>query len=316
MRKATLPLVLALAVAVIVLAGWPANSSPVTQASSITVPISTVVTVLGPDYSAPPAISKNDIIVYAQKKRQDVTSWTPAQGANAGLQLAILIDNNDSPTAIGQHFGEIKDFINSQPDTTQVGLFYAVAGSARAAAPFSADHSAVAQKLRLPLGRVSGQSPSIYLSLSDLVTHWPTGSARREVLMIASGVDRLHPGVQSPYVDEAVNKIQKSGVIVHTLYSGGLRLANTTLLQSIAWQNLQLVAGGSGGQEFFQGFETPVDFTPLFRELDTTLKNQYLLTFNTPQSNKKKGEFRSIQIRTELPKVNLSYASRVYVQGP
>lgn len=314
MRKAAVALVVA--VAAIGFAGWTAHSSPVAQATGSTVPISTVVTVLGPDYSAPPAVSKSDITVYAGKKRQDVTSWTPAQGANAGLQLAILIDNNVSPTALGQHFGEIKDFINSQPDTTEVGLFYAIAGSAQAAAPFSADHNAVAQKLRLPLGRLSGQSPSIYLSLSDLVAHWPTGAARREVLMIASGVDNLHPGLQSPYVDQAANKVLKSGVIVHSLYSGGVRLANTTFLQSIAWQNLQMVAGGSGGQEFFQGFETPVDFTPLFRELNTTLKNQYLLTFDTPRSGKKKGELRSIQIRTELPKVNLSYPSRVYVPGP
>lgn len=121
-----------LIVAVTLLSSWSSRSR--NQAASSTAPITTVVTVLGHDFSAPPAIAKEDVAVYSGKNRQDVTSWAPAQGDNAGLQLAILIDDNDSPTAIGQHFSEIKEFITSQPSTTQVGLFYATAGTARAAA--------------------------------------------------------------------------------------------------------------------------------------------------------------------------------------
>lgn len=303
-----------LIVAVTLLSGWSSRAR--NQAASSTAPITTVVTVLGHDFSAPPAIAKEDVAVYSGKNRQDVTSWVPAQGENAGLQLAILIDDNDSPSAIGQHFSEIKEFITSQPSTTQVGLFYATAGTVQAAAQFDANHEAVAQKLRLTLGPAASTSPSVYLSLEDLVSHWPANGMRHEILMIASGIDRLSPGVDSPYVASAIKRAQTSGVVVHSIYTGGPRLANSTFRMDIAWQNLDQLASGTGGQSFFQGFETPVDFVPIFKQLDAVLKNQYLLTFTTPRSEKKNGEMRQLQVRTEQRNVKLYHASQVFVPGP
>jgi len=303
-----------LIVAVTLLSGWSSHSR--NQAASSTAPIITVVTVLGHDFSAPLAIAKEDVAVYSGKNRQDVTSWVPAQGDNAGLQLAILIDDDDSPSAIGQHLSEIKEFITSQPSATQVGLFYATAGTARAAAEFDANHEAVAQKLRMTLGPAAGTSPSVYLSLEDLVSHWPANGMRHEVLMIASGIDRLSPGIDSPYVASAIKRAQSSGVVVHSIYTGGPRLANSTFRMDIAWQNLDQLASGTGGQSFFQDFETPVDFVPIFRQLGAVLKNQYLLTFATPRSEKKNGEMRQIQVRTEQRNVKLYHASEVFVPGP
>jgi hypothetical protein len=313
MRTKTLSAAVLIA-AVTLLSGW--SSRDRNQAASSAAPITTVVTVLGHDFSAPPAIAKEDVAVFSGKNRQDVTSWVPAQGENAGLQLAILIDDDDSANAIGQHFSEIKEFITSQPSTTQVGLFYATAGTVQAAAQFDANHEAVAQKLRLSLGATSGTSPSVYLSLEDLVSHWPANGMRHEVLMIASGIDRLSPGIDSPYVASAIKRAQTSGVVVHSIYTGGPRLANSTFRMDIAWQNLDQIASGTGGHSFFQGFETPVDFVPIFKQLDAVLKNQYLLTFTTPRSEKKNGEMRQIQVRAEQRNVKLYHASEVFVPGP
>jgi len=313
MRTKTLSAAVLIA-AVTLLSGW--SSRDRNQAASSAAPITTVVTVLGHDFSAPPAIAKEDVAVFSGKNRQDVTSWVPAQGENAGLQLAILIDDDDSANAIGQHFSEIKEFITSQPSTTEVGLFYATAGTVQAAAQFDANHEAVAQKLRLSLGATSGTSPSVYLSLEDLVSHWPANGMRHEVLMIASGIDRLSPGIDSPYVASAIKRAQTSGVVVHSIYTGGPRLANSTFRMDIAWQNLDQIASGTGGHSFFQGFETPVDFVPIFKQLDAVLKNQYLLTFATPRSEKKNGEMRQIQVRAEQRNVKLYHASEVFVPGP
>ena len=311
MSKLSLP-----AAAALIFAATTTFSAPVrAQQASPTVPVTTVVTVLGPNFSAPPAIAKEDIIVFSRHNRENVASWVPAQGDKASLQLAILIDDADSSSAIGQHFPEIKDFITSQPSTTQVGLFYATSGSAEAVAPFSADHESVARKLRLPLGSFASTSPSVYLSLQDLVKHWPANGTRHEVLMIASGVDHLDPGLQSPYVDAAIDKVQDSGVVVHTIYTGGPRFANASFRLEIAWQNLVRVSGESGGQAFFQGFETPVDFVPIFRQLDAVLHNQYLLTFTTPRAENKKGEMRNIEVRAEQRGIKLSYPSQVLVPG-
>lgn len=312
-----MPLLVVVSIAALIgLSSWSLRAANRTQQSGSTVPVTTVVTVLGPNFSSPAPIEKQDVNVYTAKNRSEVISWIPAKGDKAGLQLAILIDDADSPTALGTHFNEFKDFITSQPATTQVGLYYAVAGSAQAAAPFSTDHEAVAAKLRLPLGRFAGDSPSVYLSLQDLVSHWPANDMRHEVIVIASGVDYLDPGLDSPYVSNAVEKIQKSGTVVYTIYTGGPHMARASFHTDIAWQNLVQISTQSGGHDFFQGFETPVDFMPIFRQLNAGLQNQYLLTFAAPGSTNKKGEMQKIEVRTEQRNVKLSYSPEAFVPGP
>ena len=49
------------------------------QAPASKVPVTTVVTVLGPNYTAPPALGKSDVIVHTGKQREDVTAWTSAR---------------------------------------------------------------------------------------------------------------------------------------------------------------------------------------------------------------------------------------------
>jgi hypothetical protein len=315
MRSKSILFIVVLGLVAVVFSGSPAGAGTAHQETA-TVPVTTVVTVLGPNFSAPPSVAKQDVNVYSNKARQDVISWVPAQGDKAGLQLAIVIDNADSPSALGPHFSDFKDFITSQPPTTQVGLYYAMNGSASPAAEFSSDHEAVAQKLRLPLGRLAGDSPSVYLSLQDLVSHWPANGMRHEIILIASGVDRLDPGLNSPYVDAAIDKVQKSGAVVYTIYTGGPHLASASLHTDIAWRNLVRISEGSGGNDFFQGFETPVNFVPIFRQVNAALANQYWLTFSTARSQNKKGDLRPIEIRTEQHNLRLSYPSNVFVPGP
>ncbi|HTU35228.1 MAG TPA: hypothetical protein VMF66_15605 [Candidatus Acidoferrum sp.] len=296
--------------------GQDAATRASTPSDPPTVPVTTIVTTLGPKFTPAPAISKDDIAVYSGKTRVNIASLEAARGAKAGMQLALLIDDDDSPTALGSHFSEIKSFIEAQPPTTEVGIYYAQAGAARAAAEFSADHKAVAKKLRLPLGKFAGASPSVYLSLKDLVDHWPHNDMRHEVVMIASGVDRLHPGLQDPYLDDAIEHVQKAHVIVNTIYTGGFRLAQSLFLQQNAWRNLSQVATDSGGQQFFQGFETPVDFLPIFHKLNIQFGNQYLLTADMPQPSKGKGQLEPIHIKTEQNSLHLSYQPQVWVLGP
>lgn len=318
MRKTALLFSTAVLVASLVLAGSSfAQDSPATRSSDRpTVPVTTIVTALGNNFTAPPSISKDDIAVYSKNARVNVSSFEPARGSKAGMQLAILIDDDASPTALGSHFREIKSFIEAQPPTTEVGIYYAQSGTVRPAAKFSADHHAVAQKLRLPLGKFSGASPSVYLSLKSLVDHWPHNDMRHEVVMIASGIDPLHPGLQDPYLDNAIEHVRKAGVIVNTIYTGGPRLAQAQPLQQVAWQNLSQVAVDSGGQQFFQGFETPVDFLPIFHKLNMAFGNQYLLTADMPQPSSGKGKLAPIHIRTEQRNIHLSYAPQVWVPGP
>ena len=136
------------------------------QAGTLKVPVTTVVTVLGPNFTAPPALGKTDVIVRVKDHREDVIGWDSAQGEKSALELAIVIDDL---TNIGNQMDDLRKFIHSQSKATSVGLFYANNGVTQAVAPFSTDHDEVASKVRITLGQ-AGASTSIYLSLMDVMS--------------------------------------------------------------------------------------------------------------------------------------------------
>ena len=284
------------------------------QAKPANVPVTTIVTVLGPSFTAPPVLGKSDVIVHTGNRREDVTAWFPAQGDNAALQLAVLID--DGAADFGQHLEELRRFIQAQPKTTNIGVFYASTGMTVTAAPFSADHDAVAKKVRITFGS-TGTSTSIYLSLIDVLRKVRSLPGRREILLIGDGHDRLRGDLpESPDLDSVIASAQRSGIVVHTLYTRVGRLGRASFSLTLAQGNLTLVAGETGGQAFFQGLETPVSYTPFLDQLDMALHNQHFLTFTTPRSLKRKGEFRAFKVTTEQRNTAITAPSRAYVPGP
>jgi hypothetical protein len=280
-----------------------------------TASITTVVTTLGPKYTPPPAIGKDDIAVYVEKQKQEITSWVPAQGDKAGLMLAILIDDATN-TELGAQLGDLTNFIKELPKTTSVGVFYADNGAVQPASQFVSDHEAAAKAVRMPMGRIGAYS-SIYLSVMNLISSWPETGARREILLISDGIDRFRGDPFSPDVQTTVDKAQKAGVMIHTLYATGVgRVSRNMFRVNYGQSNLGQLADGTGGEAFFQGLQTPVAFAPFLEQLDMVLRNQYFLTFVTGRSKKAKGELRGIRIRTEQRNVELSHAERVFVPGP
>jgi hypothetical protein len=276
------------------------------------VPVTTVVTVLGPSYTAPPSLGKEDVVVHTGKHREDVLAWNPAQGDRAPLQLAIVIDDG---AGINSQLSDLRHFIQTLPNSTSVGLFYASTGMTQAVAPFSTDHNAVAQKLRITLGRNS-VSTSIYLSTIDVMKKLAPLKGRREILLIGDGRDRLRGDLQSPDVQSVIDNAQKTGIVIHTLYASVSRGRSSSIRLGYAQSNLTRVAGESGGQSFFQGLDTPVSFTPFLDQLDMVLHNQYFLTFTTARANKKTGEFRGFKVTTEQRNTSITAASQVFVPGP
>src|SRR5580658_11222403 len=275
--------------------------------------VTTVVTVLGPKFTAPPAISKDDIGVYEGKEKKDVTGWTPAQGEKALLQLAIVIDEASS-TDLGNQLNDIKSFITAQPKTTGVGVFYASNGGVQPASQFSNDHEAVAKTLRLPLGNFGAYS-SIYLSTMSLIKSWPqTPGVRREILLIADGIDRFRGDPFSPDIQSTYLAAEKAGVILHTLYCSGVGRAGHNMFRvNYGQSNLAQITDKTGGYSFFQGLQTPIAFAPFLEQLDTILKNQYFLNWNSKRPTKGKGELRSFRIKTELRDIDISSADQVWV---
>jgi hypothetical protein len=240
------PLILAsiLFVACIAPAQTPTQTNAQQQAASSTVPVTTVVTVLGPSYTAPPALGKEDVVVHTGSRREDVTAWTPAQGQRAPLQLAILIDDG---AGINSQLPDLRHFIQTQSNSTSVGLFYASMGTTQTVAPFSTDHDAVAKKLRITEGR-TGVSTSIYLSTIDVMKKLAPMSGRREILLIGDGRDRLRGDLDSPDVQRVIDTAQKTGIVIHTLYASVGRGGFNSIRLGYAQSNLTRVAGETGGK--------------------------------------------------------------------
>jgi hypothetical protein len=304
-----------LVLAILMISVVPAHAQG-QAASSSNVPVTTYVTVLGPKYTAPPALSKSDVNVDEGKQKKEVTNWVPAQGDRAGLLLAIVIDDADT-TDLGSQLGDLRNFVTSQPDTTNIGVFYASNGTIQTASQFNKDHEAVAKTIRMPIGN-GGAYSSIYLSVMNLIKGWPATGARREILLIADGIDRFRGSYPtSPDVDSTIDNAQKAGVMIHTLYAAGVgRAGRNSFRVTLGQSALSQIADATGGEAFFQGFNTPISFGPYLQQLDLVLKNQYWLTYATDRSKKSKGELRKFRVRTEQKGVEISSADRIFVPGP
>jgi hypothetical protein len=287
-------------------------TAAVPQAGTSNVPITTVVTVLGPNYTPPPPLSKSDIVVRTGDRKEDVIAWDPAQGEKGALELAILIDDLSN---IGTQLDDIRKFIEAQPKATSVGLFYAQNGVTQTVAPFSADHGAVAHKVRITTG-FPGASTSIYLSLMDVMKKWPQTNGRREILVIADGIDRFRGDPNSPDVTATIEQAQKAGIMIHTLYArGGGREGRNSFRVNYGQSNLAQMADETGGESFFQGLDTPISFAPFLEQLDMVLHNQYFLTYTTPRSTRKNGELKSFKVSTEQHNAEIAQPRRDWVPG-
>ena len=278
------------------------------------VPITATVTVLGTNGKPAPPIPQQDVIVHSGNKVLKVTGWEHAQGPQGPLQLALLIDENIRTTLVGEQLNDMANFIQSQAPSTEVGVFYAEHGSAYAAASFTTDHAKAAQSLHLTLGR-SGESPSIYLSLSDLAKRWGIKpGARREVVVFGSGNDPLNPGIEDPYADASIEDVLKAGLTVHAIPIAGTRYSNSFRGNISAGKLIEL-SEQTGGETIGGDLGAPVSLAPYLNQLDEILHNQYLLTFLIQPSDKKKGELRDIEVKIEERELKVVAPKRVLVPG-
>src|SRR5580704_7367858 len=136
-----------------------------------------------------PTLQQGDVKVKQGKNFLKVNQLIPAKGENAALQLFVLIDDA-LDTGIGNNLNDIRDFINAQPASTVIAVGYMSNAAVQVAQNFTTDHDLAVKAIRLPRGTLSTMD-SPYLSLISLVKGWPQQNVRREVLMVADGLDRL-----------------------------------------------------------------------------------------------------------------------------
>lgn len=279
------------------------------------VPVQMIVTVEARHGAEIPVITKQDVMVYQGRNRDQVTDWLPAQGDNAGLEFFILLDDG-SGMSLGSQLDDIRHFILDQPSSTEIGIGYMRNGTARIEQNLTSDHALAAKALRLPLG-IRGANASPYFSLSDLVKHWPQSGSRREVLMVSDGIDFYYGSgdLLDPYLAAAIEDAQRAGVLVSAIYNPGAGHFGHSYWRTY-WGQIYLarMADETGGEAYYIGLNgPPVAFAPYLSDLASRLNHQYVLRFLAkPQ---KKAGLQAVKLATEVPNADLVSADRVYVPG-
>lgn len=259
-----------------------------------------------------PVLERDDISVEVDHKPARVLAWSPLAGNQAPLQLYIVIDDADS-TSLALQFGDLKNFINSQPASTQIGVAYLRYGAAQIAQPPTPDHARAASALRVPMGE-PGIDSNPYDALRNLINNWPPAQGRREMLVIMSGIDPLYmsPDMFDPYLAQTIGAAQKAGIVISSIYYGETGHFGHSFFRVTWGQNyLSMLDEDLGGEFYWQGLTNPVAFQPYLKEFSDWLNHQYLLTVETGYSGKP--ELKPVKVTTAKPGVSLVAASKIYV---
>jgi hypothetical protein len=286
------------------------------------------------DDSEVPALTAENVQVKQGKNALTVNQVIPAKDDNGALQLFILIDET-CDTGIGNNLNDLRDFINAQPATTMVGIAYMSNATVQVAQNLTVDHAAASKAVRLPRGNLSSMD-SPYLSLISLVKSWPQSKVRREVLVVTDGIDRLRgessaSGLSSPGgmgrmpgpaaatmpsismdADTASTASQRSGVIVHSVYSPGVgRHGRNAWEAQLGQSGVAKIADETGGEYFALGTQNPVSFKPYLDRLQKIFNNQYFLVFQAVP--KKKDGLQRVKVSTTAANVDIAAADNVWV---
>jgi len=278
------------------------------------VPVHMIVSVEPKHGQELPMITKQDVMVYQGHDRRTVTGWVPAKGENAGLALAILIDDG-AGFSLGPQLNDIRAFIREQAPTTVVAVGYMQNGTVFMAQNFTQDHAAAAKSVRLAQG-FYGVEGSPYLSLSDFIKRWNTDPAipRREVLMITSGIDNVYMGVlDNPYVDAAIQDSQCADITIYSIYTPSAGHFGHSYFRTSWGQNyLSELSEATGGESYdLMGPQAPVSFVPYLKQLNNQLPNQFLLTFLAKPEKKAGAE--SVKVTSEIHDVDFVHTDKVCV---
>jgi hypothetical protein len=291
------------------LAGTLALAGLVAQtARAAAEPVTTTVTAVGMKNAAPPPVKKDDVELYQGKERLQVADWHRGEK----LFLAVLIDDSLEQN-IATQWNDVRAFLDAQPATTYIGVFYGRNGAAMVAQDFTQDHALAGKALRIPSGAFGAYS-SPYLELQDLIKRMPGQGERRSILFFSSGVDYFRGffGPESPDLDPTVEQATKANVNVWTLYAPDAGHVGRGYFRTFnAQSNLSRLSGETGAESYYLGYGVPVTYKPYLDEISTHLNNQYLLTFES--GGKEKGRFEHIRVATELRGVQFMSPSMVYV---
>lgn len=272
-----------------------------------------MVVTLGHHYGqAPPALTRDNLIVRQEVDALPVISLIPFQRDEAGLELFVLVDNcsNCEP---GSMFEELHRFIGSQPSTTLVGIAYIAEGHLQIAESPTLDRDRAVKALNAP----TGSKPACpYGALTELIQRWPQNSPRRAVLMISNGIDPAASGaLADPSAEAAIDAAQRAGVTVYAIYHPSADYLKTAFSRINSGQiQMSHVAYDTGGEAYFLSFGPLPSLAPFLEDIADHLSNQYSLEF-LAEPRARSGEFEQITVKSKLSDVELMAPDKVWIPG-
>jgi hypothetical protein len=277
-------------------------------------PVSVVVTAEPKRGKTIPPLMSDDVAVTQGRDKRHVISLDPLSGTK--LQLLLMIDDS-AAESFNTEIPALKNFVMALPANAEVAIGYMRNGFTQLTSPFTLDHAAAAKTIRLAQGP-GGADVSPYDSLTDAVKKWPAANgpdaARREVVMISSGIEGLGGGFapENPYVNAGIEAAQKAGVVVYTIYSPSVGHAGHSFWRSSWGQNfLSQLSDETGGEFYVVGFGSPVSFEPYLKEILERLEHQYRLTF-VARSEGKSG-LQQVHIKVIEKDASMAAPDKVFV---
>jgi len=274
------------------------------------IPASVIVTIGHTFGHGPGALKRENLTVTKDSAPLTVTGLVPLQGARAGLELFLLVDNCSSCEP-GSKFQELRRFITSQAPTTSVGVAYIQDGHLQIAEQPTKDRERAVRALNTPEG---SKPASPYVALSELIKNWSPSANRRAILIVSNGVDPAAiEGERDPSAESAIAAAQRSAVTIFAIYHPSADWLKADFSQIYRGQALLgRVAYETGGEAYFLGLGPLPSLAPFLADIAEHLANQYLLTF---LANGPAGTFQEISVKSRDENDQLMAPGRVWVDG-
>jgi len=137
----------------------------------------------------------------------------------------------------------------------------------------------------------------------------PTVNPRLEMLPPDRGL-----GFISPDVDSASTVAQRTGTIIHTIFTRGVGRWGSNFWEITNGQNsMAKLSDETGGESYYLGTQNAVSFRPYLDSLQRGFDNRYLLEFNAVPGGKPGLQY--VKLTTEVAGVELNSADSVWVNA-
>jgi len=256
----------------------------------------------------PPALTADDVVVTDGYNPLPVTALLPLRGARAELEIYVLVDNSPN-SDLGDRFVELREFLDSQPPTTSIGVAYIRDGRLEVVQTPTHDRARAIQALASPSENIPANP---FRPLAELIEGWHPDSARHVVLMISNGIDPGASGLTNASVETALQLAQRAGVMVYSIYLPVADYPATDFVAAYSGEvQLAHLSTETGGAAYFQNSGPLASFVPYLADVGDHLANQYLLEFET--NPKTHGALQDVSVTSKLRNVRVTAPWRVPV---